>query len=119
MGAFELARKAKEKLYRGRMTVFEVTPIVEFGKTKNKLVMIHEDIPCKLSRSQSQSSNSNETADSVDYSLKLFCAPELNIKAGSQITVIQDGMEMKLKNSGDPFKYSTHQEIVVMKSEKT
>ena len=117
MGAIDKARKrarqALESQYGGKCTV------VEYGKVKDPVtkitnegeITVLENQPCKLSYSTIQSANQTGTFAVVNQSIKLFIAPEVEIKANSKIIVTQNGRETIYKNSVEPAIYFTHQEI--------
>lgn len=111
--ARRLARKAQEKTYEGRCTV------TGYGKVKDpvthiteeKEITAYEDQPCRFSFSSALATGSSQTVDSLEQSIKLFIAPDLLIKPGSKITVMQNGRTEAYKQSGKAAVYSTHQEI--------
>ena len=45
--------------------------------------------------------------------IKLYIYPDINIKNGSKIIVTQNGKKQEYKNSGEPARYETHQEIML------
>ncbi len=107
------ARQALESQYEGRCTVSEYQDVedpVTFI-TESKLVEVIKDQPCKLSYSRFPSTNQTETFAGVNQSIKLFIAPEVEIKPGSIISVTQNGRTTAYKQSGQPAIYFTHQEI--------
>ncbi|WP_019555206.1 hypothetical protein [Propionispira raffinosivorans] len=111
--ARRLARKAQEKTYEGRCTV------TEYGKVKDPVTHITEekditaykDQACRLSYSSAPATGPSQTADSLEQSITLFIAPDLVIKPGSKINVVQNGRTEAYKQSGKAAVYSTHQEI--------
>ena len=108
-------RRVIEALYEGTCTITEHQ---KFQKP-NKSVGFREEVvlekqPCRLSFSTINQSNQTETgASSVSQTVKLFIAPEIQVKPGSKITVTQNGVTTDYKNSGEPAYYSTHQEIIL------
>lgn len=109
------ARKSIESNYCG------VATVVEHKKTtdkKSKLikyddVVILENQPCKLSYETISTANQNKSAASVTQTTKLFISPDIIIKPGSKITVIQSGITTDYTYSGVPAVYLTHQEIML------
>ncbi|NLY47187.1 MAG: ABC transporter ATP-binding protein, partial [Tissierella sp.] len=75
---------------------------------------VHEDIPCKVSK-KTISPVSGEVANAIKYEPVLFINPDVEIKPGSKIVVIQYGTTREYKRSGEPFVYETHQEIVLQR----
>lgn len=82
-------------------------------------VKVLENIPCKLSFSSVNSampavtpSNDGQTY-SITQNIKLFCALDININAGSKIVVKSQGREFTYCKSGEPSIFATHQEVVL------
>lgn len=108
------ARKAIESLYDGRCTITEY----QKGKRKNgstgfSEVIVREGISCRLSFKTLDSANSGASAASLAQTIKVFLAPEINVKPGSKLTITQNGVTTAYKASGKPAIYSTHQEIIL------
>lgn len=109
------ARKAIEMLYEHTCTV------VEYGKTKDPVTkqtkfiekIVLENQPCKLSFSTTKASDQTESSNQVQQVIKLFVAPEVEIKEGSKIVVAHNDNLSEYKNSGAPCIFPTHQEIVL------
>ena len=111
--AQKAARKAIESLYDGVCSVIEYQEVAD---RKSKLIShteatIFENQPCRLSFTSSRTANQTETAAEISQNIKLFIAPELNIKAGSKIIVTQNDVTAEYSASGCPAVYATHQEI--------
>lgn len=109
------ARKAQESLYFGVMTVTEYQKARDEKSklTTKREVVVLENQPCKLSFETLKPAGQTETATSVTQVIKLFLAPEIPVKAGSKITVTQDGMTTDYQYSGVPAVFPTHQEIIL------
>ena len=73
--------------------------------------MIAADVPCKLSFEKLSSTNQTDTAAGIMQGVKLFLAPEIEVKGGSKIVVEWQGRALEYSCSGDPAIYATHQEI--------
>ncbi len=109
------ARKAMELLYEHTCTV------IEYRKEKDSItkitgmkeVSVLENQPCKLSFSTSKSTQQTESANEITQVIKLFIAPEIEIKEGSKLVITHNGKVSEYKNSGVPSIFSTHQEIVL------
>ena len=106
-------RKAIEKLYQGKMTVVErqakkdeITKRIEFDE-----VIVYRDIPCRLSFSNKNTTSEIDNAFNVTQQIKVFCATELNIKAGSKLIITQNNVTNEYVHSGKSAIYSAHQEI--------
>lgn len=109
----ELERMAIESTYDGLCTVTEFQQVKDplTKVTKQKQVVVLEDQPCALSQATLASARSSDTNNAIDYDAKLFISPDITIKAGSRIRVVQDGMDYEFVETGEPFRYPTHQEI--------
>lgn len=111
--AMKIARKKVEKLYTGLCT------ISEYEKVKNKETkrielkenIILENKPCRISYNSFNATVIQDDANSVSQSIKLFIAPEVEIKPNSKITVTQNGVTKEYQRTGEPAVYATHQEI--------
>lgn len=65
---------------------------------------------CHLSYKSSPNAQDGQQAE-IKQTIKLFLAPEIRIKPGSKITVIQNGRQEEYQGSGVPAVYTSHQEI--------
>lgn len=108
-----LERMAIETTYDGLCTVTEFQQVKDpvTKLTKQKQVVVLQDQPCALSQSTLSSARSSDTNNAIDYDAKLFISPDIAIKAGSRIRVVQDGMDYEFEQTGEPFRYPTHQEV--------
>lgn len=108
-----VTRKAIESLYKGTCTIYEYQPVTNpiTKITKHQEVPVLENQPCKLSFERVTSVNQTDTAGAVKQTIKLFLAPEIEVKPGSKIAVTQNGRTGNYKNSGEPAVLSSHQEI--------
>ncbi|MDH6371764.1 endonuclease YncB(thermonuclease family) [Paenibacillus sp. PastF-3] len=106
-------RLAIESTYEGLATVFEIQDVKDpvTRKTRQQPVMVLAAEPCALSQTSLPASTQTVTADQVNYDAKLFISPDVVIKPGSRITIVQDGMTFEGEQAGKPFRYPTHQEI--------
>ncbi len=108
-------RKAVESRYIGLCTVAEYGPVKNPTTkiTKNVESNVINNEPCRVSYKNITVANSTNTGTITKQIIKLFIAPELDIKPGSKITVTQNGVTTAYKNSGKPAIYSSHQEIIL------
>jgi hypothetical protein len=79
----------------------------------SKEVTVHHDKLCRISYSSNKKSEQTETANAITQIIKVFTAPELEIKPGSKLIITSKGRTVEYKNSGVPAVYDTHQEIVL------
>lgn len=109
------ARKIVEATYFGTLTVMEMKKVKgEKSKlTKIEPVVVLENQPCRLSFETLKAAVQSESAASVTQITKLFVSPDVLLKAGSKITVTQDGVTTDYTCSGVPAMYPTHQEIIL------
>ena len=107
------ARKALEKGYTGTFTVTEHQKVIRPNKTTGyEDVVVLVDQPCRLSFSSSPSTNDGDVPV-IAQTVKLFFAPEVTVKEGSKITVLQNGVTTEYKQSGTTAVYSTHKEVIL------
>jgi len=108
-------RKAIESLYTGICTITEYQEVRDetTKKTKHEPVDVLINQPCKLSFSKIANAHQGEIASAVTQTVKLFIAPEIVIKPGSKITVTQNGVTTEYQSSGEPARYSSHQEVML------
>ncbi|MGO4498814.1 hypothetical protein AB4114_23305 [Paenibacillus sp. 2RAB27] len=108
-------RAAIEMTYEGRCTVTELQsakdPVTKATGQHRVIVLLDE--PCAVSQTTLRGVTSTETDNTINYDAKLFISPDVTIKAGSEINVIQDGMDIRFQQVGKPFRYPTHQEIML------
>lgn len=111
-----LHRKVIELMYEDSLTVTEYRT-EKNEKTKlmeNVEVVVLEGQPCKLSYEKIAQASQSDTVASIMRVTKVFLAPEIEIKAGSKLTVTtKAGVVQDYKQSGIPAVYPTHQEIVL------
>lgn len=110
-----VARKAVEATYSGTLTVTEMKKDMDTRSklTKTGPVVVLEDQPCKLSFETLRPAVRTDTAAAVTQITKLFVSPDVVIRPGSKITVMQDNVTTDYTRSGVPAVYPTHQEIVL------
>lgn len=100
-------------MYDKKLDVYEAREIIkDNGADGIEFQKAHADIPCRLSV-QSLKNTQQTEARLLETEHKVFCQPDIYIKAGSKITV--DGV--KYLTSEDPMIYITHQELVVKRHE--
>lgn len=110
--ALKAARSGIELLYLGRCSISEYQSVTDpvNKRTTQKEIVVLENQPCKLSFNQKVAA-SEGTFAAVSQNVKLFIAPEIEVKAGSKITVTQNGVTNVYVRSGEPAVYINHQEI--------
>lgn len=113
--AAKAARRAQEAMYDGLCTITEYCAVRDEDTklTSHREVIVAEDVPCHLSFETVTAASQTETGASVSQAVKLFLAPEVPIKDGSKLTVIQNGVTETYVSSGPPAVYATHQEVML------
>ncbi|MNV23493.1 hypothetical protein D3C71_1145060 [compost metagenome] len=105
-------RKALERTYTDRVTAQRngkyTDPVTH--ETRLGLYQVYADKPCRISQKSLGSNGQTETVNNIAYEIKLFAAPELDIKQGDKLTVTR-GRVTRIFTAGEPFPYPTHQEI--------
>lgn len=116
---YDFMRTAVERLYTGRCNVINYREVDdEYGTTTHKSITVAENQPCRLSYNNSPNGTQTDRTDNITQTIKLFISPDINIRAGSDITVVQNGVEAEFVASGIPKKYSSHQEIELISKEE-
>ena len=106
-------RKTLERGYTGTFTVTERKKVVrEDHSTGFVEAQTVTGQPCRLSFTTSPAAGDGDTA-ALTQSVKLFCAPEVNIPEGSRLTVTQNGVTGDYARSGMVAMYNTHAEYVL------
>ena len=107
------ARQEAESLYDGSCTISEYRKRTEpdTGLTRHHEETVVTDCPCRLSYESSPASGRTDTAAPVSQGIKLFLAPETEVRPGSKITVTQAGATRQYRASGVSKVYPTHQEV--------
>lgn len=108
-----MVRRAIESLYKGICTITNSQEVFDpiTKRTTFKDVVICENEPCRLSHSSTPNADQTETTANVIRIVKIFIAPELEIKAGSKIVVTQNNVTRAYKASSIQAVYTNHQEI--------
>lgn len=108
----KLHREAIEKTYTDVCTVTEYEKYKKANKTNGfREKETYTDEPCRLSFRNVSSASGTGTVTNISQIITLFISPDVDIKAGSKITVTHDGRTTDYKRSGFPAAYKTHQEI--------
>lgn len=108
-------RRAIERLYTGVCTVMEYGSFRdEVSKiTRQAERTVLEGQPCCLSFEKTTAAAPTDTAAEVVQGVKLFLAPEVEVKPGSKIIVEQAGRRFEFAASGQPAVYGSHQEVAL------
>lgn len=111
-------RRAIEKMYTDRVSVYRHESIKDPITKETKLVpvTIYEDRPCRISQTGLGRNDQSEAQNDIEYESKLFIAPELELQQGDMLEVTRQTVTRKY-TTGEPFTYSTHQEISLQRKE--
>lgn len=106
------AKQAVEALYEDECTVTAFVPTIneETGVTEPVETVLYENIPCRISFDANTAAADSE-APAIDRDATLFIAPDVDIPAGSKISITRQGMTTDYHRSGVAAMYATHQEI--------
>lgn len=106
-------RRAVESLYTGVCTVVEYRNVRDeaTGITSQQEVKVLENQPCRLSYELNYPVDQGENTGQISQRVKLFIAPEVNVKNGSKVIVTQNGNRVEYAFSGEGAAYDSHREI--------
>lgn len=90
----------------------DTTKLTEFQE-----VTLWENLPCKLSFHTDTPAN-GDPVTAAEQTVKLFLSNEVEIPAGSRLTVTRNGKQFLYSNSGEPAVFTHHQEIALTKWRK-
>lgn len=111
-------RRAIEKLYEDKCTISRYGPVKQpNGSTKQELHAVYTDTPCQISQKSLGSNGQTESANNISYETKLFISPDIEIKQGDTLKVLRGHLE-SIYTAGEPFPYSTHQEVTLQRKDK-
>lgn len=107
--------RAIESLYVGKCTIIENKCNTDeiTGFTDDIEEVVYKDIPCRLSFKAISSTEQSESKNNISQEIKLFISNDVEIKAGSKITVTQNGTTQDYCKSGVPSIYQSHREYIL------
>lgn len=105
-------RKAVESTFDGVCSIFEYKTVQDAdGISRQREEEVYSRIPCKLSYELNYPLRQTDAAAVISQRVKLFIAPEIDVKNGSKIVVEQFGKKVEYGFSGEAAVYPTHREI--------
>ena len=109
------ARKAVESTYYGACDIIEYGSVKDkkSGITRQEEITVLQNQPCKLSFEKIAAAVGSDTGAAVTQGVKLFIAPDIEVKSGSKITVTQNGVTAEYSASGEAAVYESHKEIML------
>lgn len=121
MSMAELLRRARQpilSMMTGTCDVHEYQSVTdqETHVTKQKLVQLYSDQPCKLSYTKNPVTTEGDAPGAL-LSVRLILPSDLVIRAGCVFTVTQAGKTRTFKAASEPAVYTNHQEVDLESSE--
>ncbi len=115
-------RRAIKKLYDSTCTISRYAEMeTASGETRlsEDPEIVYTDEPCRISQKALGSNKQTEVENEISYEIKLFIAPELEIRQGDTITVTNKLGRAQTYTAGEPFPpYPTHQEVSLQREGK-
>ena len=109
-----MVRKDIESLYIATCDIYDYQKTKDkYGVTEHQKWLVLEKQRCRLSYKNTNNTFSTDSFSTTTQVIKLFIAPELEIKPGSYIEVTQHGRLQKFKHSGVTAIHANHQEIIL------
>lgn len=111
-------RRRIEKMYEDTCTISRYDKVKNPAtkQTKSELQTIYSDQPCRISQKALASNDQTETQNTISYQTKLFISPELDIRQGDEVSVTRAGVSNQYQ-AGEPFRYPTHQEVILLRKD--
>lgn len=114
----QCVKNVLNNVYYGKMSVYNLEKVVENYKTTLEKTLIFDNIPCLLTsmvsnRSVPRDINSSKNYINTKKVRKVFLPTNFDIKMGSYVEILQDGVLYSFDYSAESFHYSTHQEIIL------
>lgn len=110
---YDVVRKIYESTYCDTCNITEKVKQKIDGVTSFREQVVVSGQECKISFESIPSTSQSDTTASMVQSVKLFLAPEIEVKPGSRIDVTHLGVTTAYKRSGKSAVYHTHQEIML------
>lgn len=105
-------RKIHEKNYGGICTIIEYQKTVQANKSTGFVeVVVLENQSCKLSFKNLNNAKTGDVGTTVEQTITILISPDIVVKSGSKLIITQNGETKEYKNSGEPARFPTHQEI--------
>ncbi len=121
-------RRAIERFYTDRATVYRYMSVKDPVTKETKLIPqpVYADQPCRISQKALAQNGQTAAQNDILYETKLFIAPELELQHGDMVEATRGriaavGWEAiaapRKYAAGEPFLYSTHQEVSIQRKE--
>lgn len=99
-----------DKMFAIERNVITVKPN---GAEYEELQTVLENEPCRLSYPYNKGNGAMAEAHVIDYDVKLFADPSVEIRSGDVITVIDSERTESFVLADEPYKYVSHQEVTL------
>lgn len=117
-GNIKNQKRMIEKTYCDICNIYKFQKVTKGSLTSNEKVLVYENIPCALSQKTLKATEQTDSENKINYEIKLFISPSIEINSGAEIEVIHCGHKYKFKQAGEAFIYETHQEIVLLQQNR-
>lgn len=115
-----------ERTYFDRCNIYRKTDTTDqSGITKQTRQPVAEFIPCALSKKRLEAYQQQDGHGAITNEHILFISPEIEVMAGDEIEVIRSSLSYATPDltpqrywAGEPFLYSSHQEVPLRKEER-
>lgn len=106
-------------LYDSKCDIFrKIEEKNKHGTTILKDFLLFKDISCRVSYKKKSASVNVEKHYNSTQTIILFINPNIDIPTGSTVIVTNNGAEKEYSYSGESARYSGHQEIILIMSER-
>lgn len=108
------AKKATAFMYDKTFAIERnVITVKPNGAEYEELQTVLENEPCRLSYPYNKSNGAMAEALVIDYDVKLFTDPEIDIRPGDVIAVSDAERTESFILADEPYKYASHQEVTL------
>lgn len=105
------ATAAVEFMYDKKAVIKRHLPITkESGADGMDWLPVYEDVPCRISN-PALNNTDQEEANVIRYDVKLFLSSSYEVRAGDIVIVNGE----KFESAKEPFKYVSHQEVLLLR----
>lgn len=108
-------------LFFGKCDIYELAEEVnELGISTFERVLVHSDVDCRLVFGGRENFAAHRNAAEAEHknnaslNVRVFTSSDIHIKAGSIITVRQNGLEYRLRSTGESAVYRHHSETLAV-----
>lgn len=109
-----------ESTYKELATIKGTRAVLkEWKETVLEEITIATDIKCGISqKSSSFNTSQNELENNIKYPVKMFCSPDVEIKAGDEVIITFENGTTRTYNAGEPLYYISHLETPLQREVK-